>query len=413
MIHICFGLHDFDGKYSKFVGTALASVLANTKAEVTAHILHDNSLTEDNRKKFSELATKYNQIVEFHNVEELCPDEMTFLRKTLPDKIKSRFSIATFYRLLIKKIVDAEKAIYLDADTIVNLDIEDLWQQDLKDYPLAAVPEIEAALNRMDKNKFVLNKGMDKNKFVLNKGIVKADNYFNAGVMILDLAKLDENFFKEGVQWLAENPDCESVDQDILNVFFSENYFKLAQKFNSLVESNRTWNLPVAKKIYHYMNRCLGLNLNDEYNRLFMENFALTSWLNANLIGRFGTAIRKSHEQDLIFTQWLMKLQNEHRRAFFLYRDDLQTIKDIFNIGYGEPIIEIRDENSLEELVSKMRELHKRKVFFLFYSKYDLLKKVLSGYGFEEFRDFADGYIFMTAAQGGHALPEYDFIRAM
>ena len=104
MIHICFGLHDFDGKYSKFVGTALASVLANTKAEVTAHILHDNSLTEDNRKKFSELATKYNQIVEFHNVEELCPDEMTFLRKTLPDKIKSRFSIATFYRLLIKKL---------------------------------------------------------------------------------------------------------------------------------------------------------------------------------------------------------------------------------------------------------------------------------------------------------------------
>ena len=413
MIHICFGLHDFDGRYSKFVGTALASVLENTKAEVTAHILHDNSLTDNNRKNFSKLAEKYNQLVEFHNVEELCPGEMAFLREMLPDKIKSRFSIATFYRLLIKKILDTEKAIYLDADIIANLDFEELWQTDLKDYPLAAVPEIEAALNRMDKNKFVLNRGMDKSKFVLNKGIVKADNYFNAGVMILDLNKIDEKFFKEGVQWLAENPECESVDQDILNVFFSENYFKLPQKFNSLVESNRSWNLPAAKKIYHYQKHCLGLNLNDEYNRLFMENLALTPWLNANLIGRFGTAIRKEHEQDLVFTQWLMKLQNEHRRAFFLYRDDLQKIKNIFNIGYGEPIVEIRDEKSLEELVSKMRELNKRKFFFLFYSKYDILKKVLSGYGFEEFRDFVDGYIFLTAAQGGHTLPEYDFIRAM
>ena len=402
MIHICFGLHDFDGKYSKFVGAALASVLENTKAEVTAHLLHDNTLTADNRQKFSELAAKYNQQIEFHNVEELCPDEMAFLRETLPDKIKTRFSIGTFYRLLIKKIISAERAIYLDSDIIANLDVADLWQTDLKGYPLAAVPEIEAALNRMDKN-----------RFVLNKGIVKADNYFNAGVMILDLTKLDEKFFKEGVQWLAENPDCESVDQDILNAFFSEKYFKLAQKFNSLVESNRAWNLPAAQKIYHYLNHCLGLDLSDEYNRLFMENFTRTTWFNADLIGRFANALRKDHEQILLLSQWLMKLQNEHRRAFFLYRDDLQSIKALFNIGYGEPVIEIRDETSLNELVTKMRELHGRKVFFLFYSNYDTLTELLSSYGFKEFEDFADGRIFLTEAQGGRTLPEYNLVRTM
>ena len=102
MIHICFGLHDADGKYSKFVGTALASVFENTKSEVTAHILHDNTLTEDNRKKISELAEKYKQSAQFHNVTELCPDEINFMVEKLPEKIKARFSIGSFYRLLIK-----------------------------------------------------------------------------------------------------------------------------------------------------------------------------------------------------------------------------------------------------------------------------------------------------------------------
>ena len=402
MIHICFGLHDADGKYSKFVGTALASVFENTKSEVTAHILHDNTLTEDNRKKISELAEKYKQSAQFHNVTELCPDEINFMVEKLPEKIKARFSIGSFYRLLIKKIIDVEKIIYVNADIIANLDIAELWQQDLKDYPLAAVPEIEAALNRMNKN-----------KFMLNKGIVKADNYFNAGVIVLDLTKIDETFFKDGVQWLAENPDSESPCQDILNFLFSENYCKLMLKFNSLVEENRAWGVPSSKRIYHYKNRCLGLNLNDAYNRLFMENFARTTWFNAEIIGKIGAAINKKHEQDLLLTQWMLKLQSEHRRAFFLYHDDALAIKSIFKIGYGEPILEIIDENSLKELVSKMNELRGRKVFLLFYKNYSTLAEVLSGQGFKEFSDFVDGRIFLTQEQGGSALPEYNFIRAM
>ena len=32
MIHICYGLHDRDGKYSKFVGMSMVSVFENTSA---------------------------------------------------------------------------------------------------------------------------------------------------------------------------------------------------------------------------------------------------------------------------------------------------------------------------------------------------------------------------------------------
>ena len=71
MIQVCFGLHDADGHYSKFTGTTLTSIFENTCAEVTAHLLHDDTLTQDNREKFSALARRYNQTIKFYNVEKL------------------------------------------------------------------------------------------------------------------------------------------------------------------------------------------------------------------------------------------------------------------------------------------------------------------------------------------------------
>ncbi|MBR1807640.1 MAG: hypothetical protein IJ774_14815, partial [Selenomonadaceae bacterium] len=97
MIHVCFGMHDANGKYSKFVGTTMASIFENTLSEVTIHILHDSTLTDDNRDKFSWLAGRYNQHVKFYNVDELCPDEMKFLRETVDEKNPLLGGVGMFY----------------------------------------------------------------------------------------------------------------------------------------------------------------------------------------------------------------------------------------------------------------------------------------------------------------------------
>ena len=94
MIHVCFGLYDKTGHYSKFTGTTICSLFDNMTSEVTAHILHDNTLTQDNREKFFALADRYKQRVNFYNVDEL-------------------------------------------------------WRKDLKNFPLTAVSKIDAALNHM------------------------------------------------------------------------------------------------------------------------------------------------------------------------------------------------------------------------------------------------------------------------
>ena len=364
--------------------------------------MHDNTLTDDNREKFSQLAEHYNQHVAFHNVDELCPDELNFLRDKLLDKINSRFSIGMFYRLLAKKIFGGGKMIYLDADIIVNLDINELWQQDLQVYPIAAVPEMEAVSGYMITD-----------KFLLEKGIVKLENYFCSGVILFDLDKISNNFFRDGVQFLADNPSCESVDQDILNAFFSERYLKLAQKFDAFVCGERDCKLPVQKKIYHYAGWKIGLDLSDGYNRLWFEHFARTAWFNIDIINGLGEQFCKQHDIDIYNTQWMMNICSEHRRAFFLSPDNVPVIKMLFNIQDDEPIIEIRGSDSLNELLIKMDELRGQKIWFISHSDWFTMKKVLTYLGFKEDIDFVNIENFLIREQGGEPPSTHGFVRNM
>lgn len=49
-IHICFGIHDGNGKYSKYMAATMCSVLRTTNNDVAFHVLHDDSLDCNYRK---------------------------------------------------------------------------------------------------------------------------------------------------------------------------------------------------------------------------------------------------------------------------------------------------------------------------------------------------------------------------
>lgn len=399
MIHVCFGLHDGNGRYSKFVGTTMASIFDNTSANVTIHILHDDSLTDANREKFSWLAGHYNQRVKFHNVDKICPEEISYLREKLADKINLRFSIGAFYRLLIKKILSTGRAIYLDADIIVNMDIAELWRVDMQNFPVAATPEFKATHNRMITDKFLI-----KTK------AVRAEDYFCSGVVMFDLDKIYDSMFTDGVDFLANNPKCESVDQDILNAFFSKNYLKLAQKFDSFVLAEKP---PVAPKIYHYAGNGLGLNLQDAFDRLWLEYFSRTPWFDVDMIGNLAEEIRKTVDKLNLQVQSLMAACVNRRRAFFVNPRNLEVMRLIFAVCDDDLIVEERDENSLNELLSNMEEFRGQRLFIILHEKYEALKAIFLQRGFVEQKDFVDGLNFMARAQCGQTPPEYHFIRAI
>lgn len=405
MIHVCFGLHDKSGHYSKFVGATMASIFENTTSPVTIHILHDATLSDENRDNFSYLAGRYAQQVKFHNVEKICPDELKFLKEHIAKVLSTRFSIGTFYRLLMKKILSAHgvgKAIYLDADIIVNLDIAELWQHDLKDLTLAAVPEKDATLGYMIAD-----------KYLINKKLVKQENYFNAGVILFNVDKLDKNFFYDGLKFLADNPQCECFDQDILNAFFAANYLKLEQKFDSFVQSDRLRKFPLVKKIYHYAGQCIEMKFDDAYNKLFMEHFVRTPWFNFGLMSRLGNAMRKFNDNYILQVQYMMKLTAERKRAFFVAPNNVNAVKILFSVNDDELIIKADSGNAINELLAKMKELRGQRVFFICQKNFDDYKQLLYRLGFRELKDFVNGMLFMTKEQCGTTRREWDIISDM
>ena len=400
MIHVCFGLHDAEGRYSKFTGTTITSIFENTRSEVTAHILHDETLTDDNRKKFLQLAARYNQRVEFYNVEEICPDGIKFLRDKLAEKIQPRLSIGMFYRLFAKKILSktTDRIIYLDSDTIVNFDIAELWQIDLKNFPLAAVPEISI--------------GLETYKVpACRKGIIPVENYFNSGVVMFDPNYFTEKFLADGVQFLLDNPECYSLDQDILNFSFSKHYLKLEPKFNSCVAVERHDKKPVSKKIYHYMGRAVGLDMKEDFQRLWMDYFLRTPWCDVQAVGHL---CEEFDNYDAEIKTLLMKLSAAligKKRAFITFAAYIDAIKKFFDANDKELIV-IETFIDFNELIRAIKKLRKNYVFFSMVENFTIMRNIFSDIGLVENKDYFNGMNFLAKSHGCR-VSSYRFVKAM
>ena len=419
MIHVCFGLHDKDGRYSKFTGTAMLSMFENTTSEVTVHILHDNTLTQDNRDKFFYIAGYYGQIVEFHNVDEICKTEIAHLKELFSSHLKyERFTFGAVYRLLIPQTLSEciTKVIYIDSDTIINLDIKELWKIDLINQPLAAVPEnASLSLNVKDDSKKYFDTGMKKIFGLCKDGFVNPKDYFNNGVMILNLKQLRENEQENilnGINFLAKNFQYQCFDQEIFNYCFSKNYLKLKTEYNfSVLENKMIGRTQIKNRILHYIGNILNSDMRDKYNQVWFYYFEKTPWFNKNVIANLDTTFRKKDADLKKFALQMTALISGKRRAFFSYLN-IDLMKKIFLVRDDEEFIQFVNQESLNALAKSMFESRGKKVFFILFERYTQLRVELKKLGFVENQDFIDAQKFLSDANGV-PLNTYELVKAM
>ena len=389
MIHICFALHDKTGRYSKFTGTTMLSLFDNTNSEVTVHILHDNTLSFDNREKFIYLAGRYNQHVKFYNVEQLCADKIAEIKNSIPRVLNSGFTIATFYRFLIPYIFSSEidKVIYLDSDLIVNLDIAELWRIELDGRPIAGVSEHML--------------GSDPRWFVMCRdGLVKLEDYFNAGVIVMDLNvfRAEEQRLLNGIKFIAANPQYNFFDQDVLNYCFSTTALKLPTKFNVLVRDLRIKpNQRIERKIYHYAAAGTQLNSNDIFNRLWLKYFLKTPFFDEDTIGRLYASFQQIHVQLKRSMMNISATVSGKTRVFFDAAANVNAIKQMFSLRKGEEVI-TPENGGIQRLLDAMKKSRGKKVFFIMPPNFPY--KVLTDAGFEFGKDFVNGLEFLSEEQG-------------
>lgn len=154
--------------------------------------------------------------------------------------IEKRWTVETYYRLLIPQLLpaDVSSVVYLDIDLVVDDRISELFQLDLNGYYLAACEDLHEALNVQKLNR------------IWNRP--SAAKYFNAGVMVLNLTEIRQKIqFADYVKVIhAMQNDLPYMDQDILNCLLGVKVKWLQPKYNNVV------GIPTGKErpgiIYHY-----------------------------------------------------------------------------------------------------------------------------------------------------------------
>jgi len=180
----------------------------------------------------------------------------------------------TYMRLQVPELIFVNRVIYLDSDLLVNVDLKELFDQDMKGYTLAAVDGGDT-----------MSQGIDRELFK-DIGLPGLSPYFNAGVLLIDSARWRQNsVFETCCKFAARHAKrLMAADQTVLNFIFQGNYLSLEPRFNVQLYPSRGRvdnggvSPPQGDCIYHFVGAPKPW---DTFGAYFHGNFFLwDKWFN-------------------------------------------------------------------------------------------------------------------------------------
>ena len=286
-IHICLSS---DSNYEPHLWVTIYTILQNAKSNkkyniyiLDGGIKHKEyfyKLIESNKRfhiQFLDMSNQYISVYESRHV-----------------------SKAAYYRLSILDIFkDFDKVMYLDADSYVLGDINELFDMNIKDKQIAGVKDsITYEIPWREKKisyKNYSGKALDYFNEYLHLSDSKLNNYFSSGVLVFNLKKIDKEKKIKKLKELLKN-DYYCHDQDILNLLFDENEtFLLGREWNYFnsgpvlkpyeflndEERNNYLNGKVSPKVVSYVLKpWLKENLDKPYVKEYWDILSLSPYYN-------------------------------------------------------------------------------------------------------------------------------------
>ncbi|ULR42312.1 glycosyltransferase family 8 protein [Rhizobium sp. K102] len=189
-----------DAAYAVPLATALRSVAENNQSAwpLDIHVIHEGIGEETKRLIFESLPAS-SAVIQWHPIATL----------SFASGFSTRPGVSrmTFARILLPQFLPqtCDRALYLDGDILVLTALEQLWNTDLGDAVIGAVPDYW--LDSVARN----GPGAT--------GGARVKRYFNAGILLIDLAKWrNERISERSLDYLERFPTTEYSDQDALNV---------------------------------------------------------------------------------------------------------------------------------------------------------------------------------------------------
>lgn len=208
-IHIGYGI---DNNCARCTGSSIASFCINTPSHIklTFHILASN-VSKSNIKNFSILAKQYSTNIIIYEID-------TCYLETINLPTKTGLPLPTYFRFIIPLILKKHtKFYYIDSDIICLNNTEPLFNINLENNIIAAVPEYDSRIKNWC------------NSLKLNNHI-----YFNAGMLIIDIEKWNNfDIFTKLIDNITKKPEnFPFLDQDALNLILDKHVKYISPKFN-------------------------------------------------------------------------------------------------------------------------------------------------------------------------------------
>ena len=199
-----------DDRYLPHAATMLCSLLEHNNV-LQIHFFY-RSIPASQLTRLNSLVARYGCKIAFY---EIGATEFEDLR------VDKWASMAVYYRLLAPRLLPANlnKVLYLDCDIIVRRSLEELWNTDIADHALAAVP----------------NNDQDDGRILR---LPTGAKYFNSGVLLINLQFWRQyNVPETAISFVRENPDkVQYWDQDALNATFIDQWVELPSRWNAQID---------------------------------------------------------------------------------------------------------------------------------------------------------------------------------
>ncbi len=189
-----------DAAYAVPLATALRSVAESNRSAwpLDIHVIHEGIGEETKRRIFDSLPAN-SAVIQWHPI-----GTLSFASgfSTRPGVSKM-----TFARILLPQFLPetCDRALYLDGDILVLAALEPLWNIDLGEAVIGAVPD------------YWLDNVVSNGRGAT--GGARVVRYFNAGILLIDLARWrTERISERSLDYLDRFPTTEYSDQDALNV---------------------------------------------------------------------------------------------------------------------------------------------------------------------------------------------------
>lgn len=220
-------LYSTDNNYAAHAAASIRSLVDNNGdfEQINIHVLNDNLSEEVKRKLHETVKMHENAKIFFHPLASLLS------KLNLNDK--SGFAKAGYGRLMISEIIDADKLLYIDCDTIINGSVEKLWDTDIAEYYVAGVQDNPALFS------------------LTAVGMNMQDRYINSGVLLINLKKWREDKLeKRFIEMVkAHGGYVKHHDQGIINGVCKGNILVLHPRYNTMSQFF-LMNAKQIKKLY-------------------------------------------------------------------------------------------------------------------------------------------------------------------